>query len=254
MGVHVFTTMGTTVSLRTAGPTPGPALLRAVEAGFDDADRRFSLYRPDSELSRVARGDLPLRRASTALRDAYADALEWRSRTTGAFTPHRPDGVIDLNGIVKASTMATAAGILDAAGETDWLLNVGGDILGRGNLAGSPWSVGITDPADRAGLLCAVTLGAGRCALATSGTAERGEHVWRQGPDPVDPSVRYRQVSVLAADIVSADVLATAVLAGGPAERDDAIGRFPIEVLTVAMDGGLTATLGFQQARGLAPA
>jgi thiamine biosynthesis lipoprotein len=254
MGVHVFTTMGTTVSLRVEGKTFGPALLGAVAAEFEAVDRRFSLYRPDSELSRIARGDLPLHRASAELRDSYAAALQWRSRTNGAFTPHRPDGVIDLNGVVKASAMAAAAVVLGAAGETDWVLNVGGDILSRGDLAGSPWSVGISDPADRSALLCALTLGPGRCSVATSGTAERGEHVWRQEPGRPDGAAAFRQVSVLAADIVTADVLATAILAGGPAQRDEAVARFPVEVLTVAADGVLTATPGLQHARGLAPA
>jgi len=253
MSVHVFNTMGTTVSLRFAGMLPGPDVLHTIEAAFETFGRRFSLYRPDSEISRVARGELALCHASAVLRDGYADALDWRNRTNGAFTPHRPDGVIDLNGIVKASAMAAAGGLLVAAGETDWLLNVGGDILGRGDLAGTPWSVGITDPVDRAGLLCALNLGADRCAVATSGTAERGEHVWRHDRPRTDVSAVYRQVTVLAADIVTADVLATAILAGGREQRDDAIARFPIEVLTVDAAGEITATLGLQDARGLAP-
>ena len=254
MAVHVFDTMGTTVSLRFAGTLPDSTVLHAVQAGFDDYDRRFSLYRPDSELSRIARGDLALRHASAVLRDSYADALEWRSLTAGAFTPHRPDGVIDLNGIVKASAMAAAADLLDTAGETDWLLNAGGDILGRGALAGAPWSIGITDPADRAGLLCALTLSGDRCAVATSGTAERGEHIWRHDPQPHGAASVYRQVTVRAADIVTADVLATAILAGGGEHLDDVTARFPIDVLTVAADGEITATPRLQHTRGLAPA
>lgn len=253
MAVHVFTTMGTTVSLRFAGTLPDPRLLRAVEADFDAFDRRFSLYRADSELSRVARGDLALHNASAVLRDSYADAVDWRSRTAGAFTPHRPDGVIDLNGIVKAAAMAAAAARLDAAGETDWLLNVGGDILGRGDNAGAPWSIGISDPLDRSGLLCALTLDTGRTAVATSGTAERGEHVWRLQPERLD-STPFRQVTVRAADIVTADVLATAILAGGHDHLDDWAARFPIDVLTVAADGAILATPGLQHTRGLAPA
>lgn len=253
MTVHVFDTMGTTVSLRFAGALPAAAVLYSVEAGFDEYDRRFSLYRPDSELSRVARGDLALRHASATLRESYADALEWRSRTAGAFTPHRPDGAIDLNGIVKASAMAAAADLLDTAGESDWLLNVGGDILGRGTLAGAPWSIGVADPADRSGLLATLTLDGDRSAVATSGTAERGEHIWRRGLLPAGGASAYRQVTVRAADIVTADVLATAILAGGREQLDDATARFAIDVLTVAADGEITATPRLQHARGLAP-
>ncbi|MEC5185538.1 thiamine biosynthesis lipoprotein [Cryobacterium sp. MP_3.1] len=254
MAVHVFDTMGTTVSLRFAGALPGVEVLRRVEAGFDAYDRRFSLYRPDSELSRVARGELALPRASALLRESYADALDWRSRTAGAFTPHRPDGIIDLNGIVKAAAMTAMATLLDAAGETDWLLNVGGDILGRGGFAGAPWTIGITDPGDRAGLLCTVTLDAARPAVATSGTAERGEHIWRQHPHDLASRAAYRQVTVLAADIVTADVLATAILAGGRDQLDEVTARHAIDVLTVDAAGAITATPRLQHARGLAPA
>lgn len=254
MAVHVFPTMGTTVSLRFAGALPGAAVLRSVQAGFDAYDRRFSLYRPDSELSRVARGELALPRASALLRNSYADALDWRSRTAGAFTPHRPDGVIDLNGIVKAGAMAAVSALLDAAGETDWLLNVGGDILSRGGFDGAPWTIGITDPGDRAGLLCTLTLAAARPAVATSGTAERGEHIWRLDPHAVAGATAFRQVTVLAADIVTADVLATAILAGGRDQLDEATARFAIDVLTVDAAGAIRATPRLQHARGLAPA
>lgn len=53
---HIFDTMGTTGSLSADGPVP----IARIEQIFEDADRRFSLYRPDSELSRIASGHLRL--------------------------------------------------------------------------------------------------------------------------------------------------------------------------------------------------
>ncbi|MCS5715701.1 FAD:protein FMN transferase [Herbiconiux sp. CPCC 205716] len=249
MGVHVFTTMGTTVSLRFAGPTAAASALAGVEDAFDEHDRRFSLYRPDSELSRVARGELALTRSSVELRETYAEAIDWSARTGGAFTPHRPDGVIDLSGTVKARAIAAAAHRLDAAGETDWMLVAGGDILVAGAIGGEPWRAGVVDPDDRGALLTAVELGGRRLALATSGTAERGEHIWRGAGRASAP---YSQVSVLAEGIMTADVLATALVAAGPERCQELVDRFDLEVLTVDLDGALTATAGFTQARGLA--
>ncbi len=239
--VHVFDTMGTTVSVRSADLLDHDAM-RSVERVFDAFDRRFSLYRPDSELSRIARGELALSRASPAARDCYADALEWGRRTDGAFTPHRPDGIVDLSGIVKADAIAAAGAVLDAAGIADWLLNAGGDILARGNHAGAGWRLGIVDPSTRDALLCTVALGGSRRALATSGTAERGEHIWRHGP------ADYRQVSVVADDIVTADVLATAILAGGHRICDSVADRFDVDILTVDGEGDVTATPGMRAA------
>ena len=148
-----FETMGTVVSLEWDGADQA---LSAVRTVFEAADRRFSLYQPDSELSRVADGSLELLDASSELREVYATALGWRGETGGAFTPHRPDGSVDLNGIVKAWAMAQAG---RALGDGDWCLNVGGDVLVSGQTAsGGPWVVGIIDPADRASLLTAVPL------------------------------------------------------------------------------------------------
>ncbi|WP_291049450.1 FAD:protein FMN transferase [Herbiconiux sp.] len=251
VGVHVFDTMGTTVSLRFADEVAAASVLDGIEAVFREFDHRFSLYRADSELSRVARGDLSLTRAGAAVRSAYADALDWARSTGGAFTPHRPDGVVDLSGIVKAQAMDAAARVLENAGEAHWMLGVGGDILTRGTFHGQPWAAGVVDPDDRGALICTIGFTGTRRALATSGTAERGEHIWRTG-GLAQP--HYRQVSVWAGDIVTADVLATALLAGGPGRCQEMLDRFDIDVVAIDDDGSITATPGLQRARGLMPA
>ncbi|WP_382306124.1 FAD:protein FMN transferase [Herbiconiux sp. UC225_62] len=241
MTVHLFDTMGTAVSLRFAHDLPTAATLARVEEAFREFDHRFSLYRGDSEISRVARGEIPLHRASVPLREGYAESVEWMRRTDGSFTPHRPDGVVDLSGLVKAKAIEAAGRILDSAGATDWLLNAGGDILSQGSFDGAPWQVGIVDPDDRTVLLCALGFSGTRRALATSGTAERGEHIWRIGT-PGAPA--FRQVSVLADDIVTADVLATAILSGGPTRSQTMLDEFDVDALMVDDLGRLTATPG----------
>jgi thiamine biosynthesis lipoprotein len=238
-----FDTMGTTVSLRFGGGAALGMSLDAVTASvqsvFHRLDERFSLYRPDSELSRIAARELSLMDASAELREVYASALGWRGETGGAFTPHRPDGVVDLSGIVKAWAMNEAAAILDGSADT-WMLAVGGDVLvaeARSEAAPAPL-IGIVDPFDRGALLTSVLLPPGRRAVATSGLAERGEHIWGDAP--------FAQVTVVADDIVTADVLATAILAGGTGILDQATSTWSIDVLTVARDGAMLATPGIR--------
>ncbi len=238
MNRRVFETMGTVASLVGIDES---AAAQVAEV-FAAADARFSLYRPDSELSRVASGALTMMDSSEQLRDAYADALTWRALTGGAFTPNRPDGVIDLNGIVKAQAMRDSGELLRAAGFLDWSLSVGGDILVSGS---GTHLTGIVDPSDRAHLLCSITLGTPRVAMATSGSAERGDHIWRAGSNGPPEFV---QVTVAAHDIVSADVLATAIVAGGRITLDHITERFDVDVITVDRDGELLATPGMTAA------
>ena len=277
MPVPTFATMGTIVSLRLAeaatalGDTARADAAQLVETVFRRWDEQFSLYRADSELSRVARGELRLTEASASLRNCYALALDWRDRTQGVFTPHRADGVIDLSGVVKALAIAEAGGALRLSGLTNWSINAGGDVLvggvpgdrydegepaenatSTGHRGTAPaavsvhaeWVVAIVDPDDRGDVIARVPLRHPLRAVATSGSAERGEHIWTERNEPSP----FRQVSVFAADIVTADVLATAIVAGGAETLADMTARFAIDVLAVLRDGQLLATSGLRRA------
>ncbi|TPW74194.1 FAD:protein FMN transferase [Schumannella soli] len=237
MPTRVFTTMGTVVSLRTDEPL-ADVVVDWVRETFDRFDAQFSLYRDDSEISRLAAGDLRLGDTSDTFRRTYADALEWRSATSGLFTPHRPDGVIDLSGIVKAAAIADAGTILDTAVTGDWILNCGGDVLMRSS---APTAVGITDPHAPGRIATALTVAAPRRAVASSGSAERGEHIW-------GVATGIAQATVVADDIVMADVLATAIVAGGTELLDTLTMTHRIDALVIAPDGAISATPGIRLA------
>jgi len=247
---HVFATMGTVASIDIANDDE--RMLPALERVFDEVDQRFSLYRPRSELRRIADGQLTLTDASDTLRASYARALGWRGLTDGHFSPHRPDGVVDLNGIVKAEAIEQAGRLLTNGGCRGWTINVGGDILVDSAHGSRP--IGITDPTDASALLCSVSLGAlptdTRRALATSGSAQRGDHIWLGGELRPAPFV---QVTVIADDIVTADVLATAIVAGGTRALDQFTAHWDIDVLAVDRAGDLVATPGFRAGAGVAP-
>ena len=271
MSAPAFETMGTVVSLRLGCADADAGAVELVESVFHRWDEQFSLYRENSELSRVARGDIRLTEASEGLRNCCALALDWRDRTQGVFTPHRADGVIDLSGVVKALAIAEAGAVLGLGGFADWSINAGGDVLVRGQpgdrfeawesadgttptghrvaapavVTGHPeWVVAIVNPFDRGDVIASVPLRHPRRAVATSGSAERGEHIWTALNGEPSP---FRQVSVFAADIVTADVLATAIVAGGEATLNEMTERFSIDVLAVVRDGQLLATPGLRR-------
>lgn len=241
-GHAVIQAMGTVASI--AGDVPAVAL-DEIRSAWADLEERFSLYRHDSEASRIARHEVPMTRASAQMRETYALAQTWRADTEGAFTPQRPDGVIDLAGIVKALAIAAAGEILDAHGVVHWCVNFGGDLLSRTDEAARPWVAGIVDPDDRGSLLTQFRLSAAYPALATSGIAERGEHLWRIGTWDADDDP-FVQVSVAGPDIVTADALATAIVSGGRPTLELATRRWPIEVIAISRSGQLYTTAAFR--------
>ena len=250
MIARAFEAMGTVVSLRLDGASDSfdaDAATAAVTDAFARWEQSCSLFEPGSELSRISRDELSLVDAGDDVRGAYEIASAWRARTGGAFTPHRGDGLIDLNGVVKALAIAESGAALDRLGLSRWGIDVGGDVLVGGGGDRTPagaWRVGIVDPADRGELIAAIDLAGrdGRMAVATSGSAERGDHIWTQ---PGAAPTIFTQVSVAAGDILTADVLATAIVAGGRPALEEFTERFPIDVLAVLVDGSLLATPGW---------
>jgi thiamine biosynthesis lipoprotein len=83
-------TMGTVASFDIPSSQVRESDIDAVKAVFACLEGRFSLYRAESELSIIRRGEKSLTRASEELRAMYEAATEWRNATAGAFTPNRP--------------------------------------------------------------------------------------------------------------------------------------------------------------------
>ncbi len=211
MTVDVWEAMGTVISLRIPDAfehSRGPAV-EGVARVIDSLEQEYSLYREDSPISHLARGEITLESMSADFRDTYARAIEWRNDTGGAFTPHRSDGVIDLSGIVKADAIAAGAVVLRAHGITDFSLNFGGDIIVSGDTR--IWPIAIGHPIDTHGTLATVELNSVWSAIATSGTGDRGEHIWRS----VTTGTRTIGATVISDDIVASDVWATSIVSGG---------------------------------------
>lgn len=83
-----------------------------------------------------------------------------------------PDGELDLGGLGKEYAVDRAAGLLEAALASPWLVNFGGDLRAGGARPGAPpWRVGLDNPEDTGRAAGGFELLEG--ALATSGDARR---------------------------------------------------------------------------------
>jgi len=178
------------------------------------ADDRFSTYKPESEVSRLGRGELDLADCSLELRQVLALAEQLRVDSDGHFDVrgHRADGGLDPSGIVKGWAIEEAAWLLDAAGARNYSINAGGDIIVRGEPEpGEPWRIGIQHPLRPDAIAKVIELRGG--AVATSGLYERGEHITdpRSGRAPSD----WLSLSVVGPSLTYADAYATAAFAMG---------------------------------------
>ncbi len=141
-----------------------------------------------------------------------------------------------------------AAEKLLEAGIIDFTLNAGGDILiSDGQSREDFWRVAISRPVSiadaEAGVLTVLDLtGTDFRAVATSGSAERGQHIWN--PKSSENQQDFTQVSVIAKDIVEADVWATAAFAEGIRSLERINKQAHLEALYVMADGSLQATDG----------
>ncbi|MGW0815124.1 FAD:protein FMN transferase [Streptomyces viridiviolaceus] len=212
--------MGTVFSFDVRGgePTAVRAALDEAVAGLHRVDEVFSTYREGSEVSRLARGELPLGACAPEVAEVLELAAEAERVSDGWFSTSY-QGRLDPTGIVKGWAVERAARRVAAAGATGVSVNGGGDVQLLGTPgAGRPWRVGVSDPLRPGGLAAVVSAaGADELAVATSGSAERGAHIVdpRTGRSAVTDLVA---VTVVAPRLTWADCWATAAFAMGARE------------------------------------
>ncbi|MGH2719261.1 MAG: FAD:protein FMN transferase, partial [Actinomycetota bacterium] len=173
--------MGTVFTLDIVTELPEASLDPAIDeasAWLRWVDGTFSTYQPGSEISRLRRGDLGLAQCHPEVRAVLDRCRRLSEETEGYFDAWAgPDRALDPSGLVKGWAAERASQLLVAAGATNHCLNAAGDVA----LAGAPargerWRVGVVHPLHPQHLTTVVAVGSG--GVATSGTAERGVHVF----------------------------------------------------------------------------
>lgn len=231
--------MGTVVSF----DVPSSVALAPVVDWLHWVDARFSPFLPDSDVSRLARGSLTLEQCVPELAEVLraCDALH---RDTGGYFTVYPDGRFDPCGYVKGWAVERACDMLTAAGSRSHIVNGGGDVQCRGERApGDPWRLGVAHPLRPGLLACAVTAPDDGFAIATSGTAERGAHIY----DPIAgrPADGYASITVTGPRLSLADAYATAAFAMGHAARRWIESLDGYEALAITPSGEVWRTGGF---------
>ena len=214
--IRVEHIMGTAISidLRDAG-VEDDVMATAFE-WLRQVDACFSLYKPQSEISRLGRGELTVEECRSEVGEVLSLCEDLREETQGVFNAWRcrADGRLDPSGVVKGWAVERAAGILERGGARNFCINAGGDVVCQGEPEpGRAWRIGIRHPVE-AGAVAGV-VHTHDLAVATSGAYERGDHIVdaRTGI----PSRALLSLTVAGPSLTLADAYATAGFAMGDA-------------------------------------
>lgn len=210
--------MGTMASITVADPDGRldcdvvDEALAAAQRELERADRRFSHYTLDSEISVWLSGGAVSPDALADFDFVIRQCRRLRDASDGVFSMRNPrTGGVDTAGYVKGYAIRRAAEALRGRQVADFLLCVGGDTYCSGRPDRSrPWSVAVADPFRRNGVAAIVELT--DAAIATSGTAERGEHIWSGRGARAGELASF---TVVGPDIAEADAFATIGFAMG---------------------------------------
>ncbi len=258
------------------------AALNAAFAELERIESVMSLYRPESQISRLNREGV-LERPDASLVEVLRFAAEVAGKSGGAFDVTvqplwalkgaKPDAstltlvdwrkvelditritlapgmAITLNGIAQGFAADAAMRVMRAHGVEHALIDAG-EFSARGNNAeNAPWRIGIQHPRERDAFAALAQL-ENRC-LATSGDYETAfsddfsrHHIF--DPHTGESPGELASVSVLAPSAMAADALSTALFVLGAKRGIDFLRDYPgTDALLILKDGRRVATPGF---------
>ena len=209
--------MGTTASLHVndqISDTDFSEIAKSVEQELQRLEEMFSVFRETSEISRINAGTLHHLDASPEVIDVLDHCVRMEQISKGAFSIRRStnDSVINPSGFVKGWAGERVANHMRNQGLQHFYVGIGGDFACVGGMTpDTPWRLGITDPYDASQFVGTVEVIDG--AIATSGTAERGHHIWdsRSGT----PADAFASVTVVGPQLMWADAYATTIFVMG---------------------------------------
>ncbi len=261
--------LGTTYSITYLTNRPMD-LQKEIDSVFAAINASMSTYIPDSDISRINRGDSTVV-IDSMFREVMSISARVHSRTRGYFDPtvgvlvnawgfgpgpqlgnmdsvqvdsllkfvgfakvsitpefgirkEHPGIQIDFNAIAKGYTVDRLAALMDRRGVANYLIEVGGELVGRGGnaLKEKPWIVGIDDPQVETGRQLKKKVELKNRALASSGNYRKfriDSASGRRYVHTIDPISGFTKDSnVLAASVMAnscavADAYATAFMA-----------------------------------------
>lgn len=240
----VFPVMGSVSSIvvpvaeeRRLGSDAVDDALHAARLELERLDQRFSHYRLDSAISRWIAGEEVDEASVRDIEHVLRECGRLHRESDGVFRARNPHtGRLDTAGYVKGYAIGRAADELRRHGLVAFAIGVGGDATFAGRPAHDrPWQVAVQDPARPYGVAAVIPVVDG--AVATSGSAQRGEHIWGLRP----AASLVASFTVVGPDIAEADAYATIGFALGEAGPAWVAARPGYGSVVVRADGSVRA-------------
>jgi len=203
---------------------------------FRYVDEQYSPFKETSEVAKLNRGE----KVSAEMEEILDLAENLKNETDGYFDVKRPDGKIDPSGIVKGWAIKNAADILSGLGYKRFYVDAGGDA----EIMGENWKWGIRNPFNVSEIVKVLKLS--NCGIATSGTYERGQHIY----DPVGAKNQIDDIvsmTVIGPDVFEADRFVTPAFAMGKAGIEFIEKQKDLEGYMIDKRGIATMTTGFDK-------
>lgn len=203
--------MGMTVNISIVDPYVRGKDFEEVFAFLRSIDERFSLYKENSEISKLNLGSIDLNHISSEMKTILELSKKTREETNGYFNIER-NFKKDPSGIVKGYAISKSADILRNKGYKNFFIEIAGDIETNGlSENGHKWKIGIENPFNPSEIIKIVHLENG--GIATSGNYRRGKHIY--DPHSGDPADEIASFTVISNNAYEADRFATAAFAMG---------------------------------------
>jgi thiamine biosynthesis lipoprotein len=208
---------------------------------FRTIDERFSPFKAESEVTRFNKKQIQKPDISDDLKTIFRLSEQTKQETDGYFDIYF-NGVCNPSGLVKGWAINNAVNLVRKMGFQYYCVEAGGDIqVSKSKLDGEPWRVGIRNPFNKKEIVKVVELR--DCGIATSGTYERGRHIYN--PKTGEPADEIVSLSVIGPNIYEADRFATAAFAMGQNGAKFISGLKGFEAYQIDKNGLATFTNGF---------
>lgn len=201
---------------------------------FRYVDEKYSPFKENSEVGKYNRGE----KVSEEMKLILSLSKDLNDETNGYFDIRKPDGKMDPSGVVKGWAIKNASDILRKLGYKRFFVDAGGDA----EIVGGPWKWGIRNPFSKTEIV--KTLQLSNCGIATSGTYERGQHIY----NPVLKKNKITDIvslTVIGPNVYEADKMSTPAFAMGRYGINFIESLPGLEGYMIDKDGIATLTSGF---------